>query len=72
MTDTLKLKGAMASVGMSQRACAKRLGLSANALNNKVNNKTAFTTEEAVTLCTILGITDPRTKCEIFLHDTTR
>jgi len=62
-----KLLGAMAEKRISQRELARRLGISKNTINSKINGKVHFDTEEASKICDILEIKDPQKKSEIFL-----
>lgn len=63
-----KLLGAMAEKRISQRELARRLGVSKNTINTKINGKAHFNTEEATKICDILEIHDPNMKVEIFLQ----
>ena len=62
-----KLLGVMAEKGISQCALAKKLGISKNTVNAKLNGKGHFDTEQVSEICKILGIDDPEKKVEIFL-----
>lgn len=62
-----KLKGKIAEAGYSQKQVAALIGINANSLGAKINGRRAFDTEEVKRLCKVLGIEDPREKCEIFL-----
>ncbi len=53
--------------GFSQRSLAKELGISKNTLNNKINGRGCFDTDEVKTICEKLGIADNSAKVEIFL-----
>lgn len=46
MTDANRLKSAMALIGITQSELASVIGISRNALSNKMNNKTAFNQKE--------------------------
>lgn len=63
-----KLLGLMAEKRITQRELAKKLGVSKNTINNKINGKVDFNTAEATKICEILELTDPKTKTEIFLN----
>lgn len=67
MVNVNKLKGAMVREGFSQITLAKRLNMSKNTLNAKLNGKAKITTEEAKELCEILHIDTEREKVDIFL-----
>ena len=67
MVDTNKLKGAMVRAGFSQISLAKRLGMSKNTLNAKLNGKAKISTDEAKFMCEVLGIETEKEKIEIFL-----
>lgn len=56
MTDTLKLKALIVEHGYTQKDVAKMLGLSAQSLNKKINNKTEFKASEISRLCAVFGI----------------
>ena len=66
--NVAKLRGKMAEAGYSQAKLAKEIGLAQNTLNNKINGKTAFNTEEAIQLCRILHIDNDKDKIEIFFR----
>ena len=67
MVDTNRLKGAMVRAGFSQISLAKKLGMSKNTLNAKLNGKAKISTDEAKNMCEILCIDTEREKVEIFL-----
>ena len=46
MTNTNKLKGALASAGYTQQSMAKELGISTATFCNKLNNRTEFKASE--------------------------
>lgn len=62
-----KIFGIMAEKGISQRELAEKIGLSLETVNGRLNGRKPFKTDEVIKLCEILGITDPKTKAEIFL-----
>lgn len=62
-----KLLGIMAERRVSQRMLASMMGVSKNTINAKMNGVRPFDTDEAITICGILGIVDNNTKAEIFL-----
>ncbi len=62
-----RLRGKIVEAGISQRDLAARLGMSKNTLSNKINSRTPFNLDEAITICDILGIRDDAEKAQIFL-----
>lgn len=62
-----KLLGQMVEVGYTQKSLAKKIGMSKNTLNAKVNGKTSFNTREINLICEVLGIFSNSKKAEIFL-----
>lgn len=67
MVNTCKLKAVMVELGFSQVSLASQLGMSKNTLNAKLNGRAKITVDEAKELCDVLGLTDNKIKCEIFL-----
>lgn len=67
MVNTNLLKGKIVAKGYTQTQVAEKMHISVNSLSAKINGKKAFTLPEVARLCEILGITDPKEKCEIFL-----
>lgn len=63
-----KLLGVMAEKGYTQRMIADALGVSKNTVNDKLNGRGCFNTEQAIRICEILDITDAEKKTEIFLQ----
>ena len=57
----------MFNAGLSQREVAERAKISKSAFNAKINGQRPFDTDEAVRICEVLGITDNKQKCDIFL-----
>lgn len=57
----------MEKAGFSQRSFAKELGVSKNTLNNKLNGRGCFDTEQVKNICDKLHISDCSAKVEIFL-----
>lgn len=70
MINTNALKGAIAAAGHTQRSLARRLKMSENSINSKVNGKLDFTTSEIVRVCDELNIQSPQAKVDIFLPST--
>ena len=62
-----KLRGIMAERQITQRDLAKRIRISENALSNKMNGRYSFNTDEAISICEVLHIDDPKDKADIFL-----
>lgn len=54
--------------GYTQTKLAKEMGISKNALNNKVNGRVGITVSEAAQMCKILGVEDNDEKVQIFLN----
>ena len=54
-----KLKGKMTEGHLSQKSMAEALGITAQALNAKLNGRTQFTLEEAVKITEFLNLKDP-------------
>lgn len=61
MTDTNRLKGAIAAAGLTQAAVAEKIGLSPTALNNKITNKSSFKADEIQKLTQLLKLTREET-----------
>lgn len=68
MVNTNLLKGRIAVAGFTQKKLAHAAGMSLNSLNAKINGRKIFDADEVIRICDILGIHDPREKCEIFLQ----
>ena len=62
-----KLIGIMAEKKITQRQLAEEIGVNKNTVNNKLKTGGCFNTDEVIKICEVLDITDPVTKCEIFL-----
>lgn len=54
-----KLKGKMTEGHLSQKSMAEALGITAQALNAKLNGRSQFTLEEVVRITDILSLKDP-------------
>lgn len=63
------LKGRIVSAGYTQRSLAKKIGMSKNTLNAKVLGKSAFNTDEILTICDLLSIDSDMEKAQIFLSN---
>ena len=61
------LRAEIAAQGLSQREVAERAKISRSAFSAKINGQRPFDTEEAVRVCEVLGISDNKKKCDIFL-----
>ena len=62
------LKGALAEKGVTQTVISERLGISRQAVNNKVNGKSVLTVRDVAAICELLDATkDERDK--IFFAD---
>lgn len=66
MVNKNRLKGAIASAGLSQRKLAECIGKSKDTVNAKVNGRGYFDTKEIDDICRILGIEDNIEKANIF------
>ncbi len=55
-----KLKGLMVEKNLTQVAVAGKIGISLSALNAKMSGKREFTIDEAIKICDVLGIDEPR------------
>ena len=64
-----RLRGIMAEQRYTQRDLARGIGIAENTLSNKLNGVTAFNTDEAVAICALLNINDPKEKVDIFLSE---
>lgn len=62
-----KLKGIMREKNYSQNKLAKRIGITTQSLNAKLNGRSQFTIEEAINIITVLKIIKPE---EIFFNNT--
>ena len=60
-------KMAIVRSGYTQTRLAKELGISKNALSNKVNGRSSVTVSDVIKICEILNIHDNNEKAEIFL-----
>lgn len=58
MTNTLKLKALMVEKGFTQEQLAKKLGISEQSLNYKINNKREFKASEIQALTKSLDVQD--------------
>lgn len=66
MLDENRLRGKIAGAGMTQRILAKKIGVSENTLNHKINGKRDFTIGEIDRICSALNISDAEEKALIF------
>ena len=67
MVNTNLFKAEMIKSGFTQKSLSKAVGMSVNTLNSKLNNNGVFNIVEVEKICDIMGITDDRLKCQIFL-----
>lgn len=58
----------MVRAGYTQRSLARKMGMSKNTLNSKVNGRSQFNMDEAMLACELMNITDDVTKAGIFLR----
>lgn len=66
--DLKKLHGKIGESGIKKKEIAKRLGITPQALNNKLDGDSKFSVDEARKLCQILQIGLYKEQCEIFLQ----
>lgn len=66
MTNTKLLEQIIQNSGLKYSFIASKLGISYQALRNKLNNKTEFVPSEIETLCSVLNISDLKQKNDIF------
>ena len=66
MINKNRLEGAIRSAGLTEGRVAKEMHISANTFSTK-KNKGTFTLAQVDQICTIVGISDPKDKCDIFL-----
>lgn len=69
MINANKLRGKMAENGYTQEKLALQIGVSTNTLSRKINRKIKFKVDEAVNICTALGV--PGSVIDIFLPEIT-
>ena len=72
MVNVHKLKGRMAEKGYTQRALAKKLGMSVNTMSSRLTLRTPFNTDEIEKMCDELDITSAEEKIDIFLPETSQ
>lgn len=66
MTNTNELKQLIAQSGFKMQFLADQVGISRFALNEKINNKRQFKSEEIKTLCDVLKISSLKERDRIF------
>lgn len=66
MTDTTRLRRLIREKGLKYGYIAANLGISYQALRNKVTNKSEFVPSEIDKLCNLLNITELQDKNDIF------
>jgi len=66
MTNTKALREKIAERGLKLKFVAEKVGLSYQGLQNKIENKSDFTTTEISALCDLLNITSLKEKESIF------
>ncbi len=67
MVNKNMLLGKVVAAGYTQRSLAVKIGVFKNTLNNKINGKTSFKTDEIEKICHSLNIISNIEKSEIFL-----
>lgn len=60
MTDKNKLRAKMLEKGYTQEILAKKLNISIQSLNYKINNKRPFMADEMFSICDLLKIENPK------------
>jgi len=66
MTDTDRLERIIKNSGYKYGFIAEKIGISYQALRNKLDNKSEFLPTEIEALCKLLGITELKEKNDIF------
>ena len=66
MTDTDRLERIIKNSGYKYGFIAEKIGISYQALRNKLDNKSEFLPTEIEALCKLLGITELKDKNDIF------
>ncbi len=66
MTDTIRLRRLIRQSGLKYGYISKNMGISYQALRNKMTNKSEFVPSEIEKLCNLLGITALEDKNDIF------
>ena len=66
MTDTERLERIIKGSGYKYSFIAEKIGISYQALRNKLDNKSEFLPTEIEALCKLLGITELKEKNDIF------
>jgi transcriptional regulator with XRE-family HTH domain len=72
MLNSRILSGKMVMAGFSQKDMAEKLKISKNTMSARMRGKGSFNTNQVAEICDILGIVDPKEKCEIFLSKTSQ
>lgn len=72
MLNKNRLMGAIACAGLTQKELAKRIKMSKNTMNSKINGKSYFDTLQIEKICNELGIVDDYEKAVIFLGKTSQ
>lgn len=66
MTNTEALRQCIDQSGYKMQYIADQVGISRFALNQKIENKTQFKSEEIKTICNVLGISSLKERDRIF------
>lgn len=69
MVNTLKVKGRIAELGLTQDDVAKELSIDYSTFNLKINNNRRFYIDEVAKLCEILKINTSTDLCNYFGFD---
>lgn len=68
MLNKNRLMGAIANSGLTQKELAKRIGVSKNTLNARINGKGYLNTNQIDKICEVLNIESDNEKVRIFLN----
>lgn len=60
MTNSNLLKAKIVENGLNQLGISRKMGMSYQTLNSKINNKSEFTAKEILKLCEILHISSEK------------
>lgn len=66
MTDTEMLRGYIDKSGLKLQFIAEKVGISREALSQKINNKSEFKAREIQILCDLVGIDSPEKQHRVF------
>lgn len=69
MTNKVELECALKRARLSKRGFAEKLGISIQALYNKINNTAEFKASEILKACEILSLANSEKEIIFFAHD---